>query len=109
MEDGMNIFVVLLIIVFSVFQLILFFKIFGMANDVKEIKNKIPNNDNRLRDAELAYITGNPEISKKILDDYLEKTIKEEKEDCYTNEPKFRKERILSTYRYLGLNIPEDK
>jgi hypothetical protein len=108
MDDGMNIFVVLLIIVFAVFQLILFFKIWGMTNDVKEIKNKIPNND-RIRDAELAYITGNPEIAKKILDDYLEKTIKEEKEDRYTNEPKFRKEKILSTYRYLGLSIPEEK
>ncbi|WP_106831132.1 hypothetical protein [Parabacteroides pacaensis] len=33
-------------IAFSIFQVILFFKIWGMTNDVKEVKNKITNSDN---------------------------------------------------------------
>lgn len=107
MED-MSFLIVLLIIAFATLQIILFFKLWNMTNDIKEIKYKIPAND-KLKDAKLAYLTGNPEIAKKILDEYLAKTINEEKEDRYTDEPKLRKERILATYRYLGLNIPEDK
>lgn len=33
-------------IAFSIFQVILFFKIWGMTNDIKEVKNKITNSDN---------------------------------------------------------------
>ena len=104
--DGFNIFIVLLIVVFALLQIILFFKVWGMTNDIKAIKDKIPDND-RIRDAEIAYLSGNSDIAKKVLDDYLKITIQEEKENHYSNEPKIRKERILATYKYLGLSIPE--
>ncbi|RGP17253.1 hypothetical protein [Parabacteroides gordonii] len=107
MDDGISFFGVLLIIAFALLQIILFFKIWGMTNDIKEIKNKIPNND-RIRDAELAYLSGNPGVAKKVLDEYFESIISDEKENSYSSEPKFRKERVLATYKYLGLDIPKE-
>lgn len=103
--DGSNVFIVLLVVVFAVLQLMLFFKVWGMTNDIKAIKNKIPNND-RIRDAEIAYLSGNSDIAKKILDEYLRITIEEIKDNHYSNEAKIRKERIIDTYKYLGLTIP---
>lgn len=103
--DGLNLFIVLLVVVFAVLQIILFFKLWGMTNDIKAIKNKVPNND-RIRDAEIAFLSGNSDIAKKILDEYLKITIDGIKENHYSNELKIRKERIIDTYRYLGLSIP---
>ena len=103
--DEIKIFIAILVIIAVIFQIILFFKIWGMTNDIKEIKAKIPDND-RIRDAELAYLMGNSDIAKRILDEYLKMTIEQEKESRYSDEPKLRKERILSTYKYLGINIP---
>lgn len=39
MESTLN-FVSIIIIVFGILQIILFFKLWGMTNDIKEIKNK---------------------------------------------------------------------
>lgn len=42
----MNELVVAIVVVFGILQLILFFKLWGMTNDIKEIKNKYLRADN---------------------------------------------------------------
>lgn len=41
-------FLTIILLVFGVLQIILFFKIWGMTNDVKRLTNKFCNNDNNL-------------------------------------------------------------
>lgn len=43
--EGMFIFVGIIIIVFGILQIILFFKAWGMTNDVKKIKNELVGSD----------------------------------------------------------------
>lgn len=44
--EGMMTFVSLVVIVFGILQIILFFKLWGMTNDIKEIKEKYLNSEN---------------------------------------------------------------
>lgn len=63
--EGMLNFVSIIIIVFGILQIILFFKIWGMTNDVKYLKNRSAHID----DAEITW-----EIRKSILKEDKKKT-----------------------------------
>lgn len=80
--EGITLLVSIILIVFGVLQIILFFKLWGMTNDVRKLKNQFARNrsrivkeiykgnhniENILFDAvydemERLYLTGNPEL-----------------------------------------------
>ena len=65
METTLNI-VSIIIIVFGVLQIILFFKIWGMTNDVKQIKESLPNTPDNLSPAQMEFIIGNADKAKEM-------------------------------------------
>ena len=87
--EGMFNFVGIIIIVFGVLQIFLFFKIWGMTDDIRSIKNKYINNivestistsSNRLQ-----YRVGDLVVSVKNDKQMRIKEIKDEKYSCYSN------------------------
>lgn len=58
----------LVMIAFGILQIILFFKLWGMTNNVKRIRNKIKNED-YLSKACVAFIKGDVEETEKLLND----------------------------------------
>lgn len=59
----------IIFIVFGILQIILFFKIWGMTNDVSNIKSKLNfTNHSLLEKAEIAGLSGNYQLAKKLLD-----------------------------------------
>lgn len=62
---GAMTFTTVIIIVFAILQIILFFKIWDMTNNVKRIRKKIDNKD-FLSDACIAYVKGDIEITEKL-------------------------------------------
>ncbi|MBP6066850.1 MAG: hypothetical protein KA519_02050 [Bacteroides sp.] len=66
MEDLLT-FTGILIIVFSILQIILFFKIWIMTNDVSKIKGKLQCSDSRLWEAKKAYLKGDDELAKEMI------------------------------------------
>ena len=105
-HNTMDSFKELLIVIFGVLHLILFFKIWRMTNDIKAIRRDIPHCD-KIRDAELAYLNGNPDIAKRILDGCLA-AVNDVRKNSNLIEAKMRKKRILETYEYLDLSAPEE-
>ena len=88
METTLNL-VSIIIIVFGVLQIILFFKLWGMTNDIRAIKNKYINNivestistsSNRLQ-----YGVGDLVVNVKNDKQMRIKEIKGEKYSCYSN------------------------
>lgn len=71
METALN-FVSIIIIVFGILQIILFFKLWGMTNDIREIKNKY------MDDQYKRTIEGSVEVRDKRPIQPLEKDIKKE-------------------------------
>lgn len=64
--EAMFSFVGIIIIVFGILQIILFFKMWGMTNDVKQIKEALPNTPSNLSPAQMEFIIGNTEKAKEI-------------------------------------------
>lgn len=65
METALNI-ASIVIIVFGILQIILFFKTWGMANDVATIKKSLPNTETDLSEARLEFIIGNIDKAKDL-------------------------------------------
>lgn len=63
--EGLIQFTGIVMIAFGILQIILFFKVWGMTNDVKKIWKKIDNKD-FLSDACVSYIKGNLEETEKL-------------------------------------------
>lgn len=63
--EGLIQFTGIVMIVFGILQIILFFKIWGMTNNVKRIWKKIDNKD-FLSDACVSYIKGNLEETERL-------------------------------------------
>lgn len=55
-------FLTIVLLVFGVLQIILFFKVWGMTNDIKEIRNKYLKEDDERKRAEANY-NPTPKIS----------------------------------------------
>ena len=64
--EGLIQFTGIVMIVFGILQIILFFKIWGMTNNVKRIWKKIDNKD-FLSDACVSYIKGNLEETERLV------------------------------------------
>lgn len=66
----------IVIIVFGVLEIILFFKVWGMTNNVKAIRNRYEMKDITFRDkAYIAAVNGNTKLAKKFLDQGCEITL----------------------------------
>lgn len=74
--EGMLTFTGIVIIVFGILQIILFFKIWGMTNNVDRIWKKINTPEARCR-AELSYLQGNIEETEKLLHEAFLKEVVE--------------------------------
>lgn len=61
-------FLTIVLLIFGVLQIILFFKVWGMTNNIKRIWKKIDNKD-FLSDACIAYIKGNMEETEKLVNE----------------------------------------
>lgn len=98
----------IIIIVFVILQIILFFKIWGMTNNIKKIKNKLIDN-RRVVDAKTAYLNGQIAIAKKLLDDGLRLVDTDLEREPHSQEFNECRKQILSTYKYLGFDAPARK
>lgn len=56
-----------IMIVFGVLQIILFFKVWGMTNDVKQIKNGLPHAPNNVSPAKIEIAIGNVDKAKELI------------------------------------------
>ena len=65
--EGMFTFVGIIIIVFGILQIILFFKIWGMTNDVKQIKEALPHAPNNVSPAKIEIAIGNVDKAKELI------------------------------------------
>ena len=65
--EGITLFVSIVIIVFGILQIILFFKLWGMTNDVKKIRKSLPNVSYDLSPAKMEFIIGNTDKAKEML------------------------------------------
>ncbi len=63
--EGLMTFTGIVMIAFGILQIILFFKVWGMTNNVKRIERKF-DNDSFLSDACVAYIKGNIEETERL-------------------------------------------
>lgn len=65
--EGMTLFVSIVIIVFGILQIILFFKLWGMTNDVKKIKSSLPISLEGISPAKIEFAIGNKEKAKEMV------------------------------------------
>lgn len=65
--EGITLFVSIVIIVFGILQIILFFKLWGMTNDVKKIKNSLPVSLDGISPAKIEFAIGNKEKAKEMV------------------------------------------
>lgn len=109
--ESMFSFVGIIIIVFGILQIILFFKMWGMTNNVNNINSKLHECKDENKEYELLMISGKYDAVYQILIDKLSKEI----HDAYNsfNESYYEKEikRILDIYKpkfqKVGKEIPE--
>lgn len=109
--EGMFTFVGIIIIVFGVLQIILFFKMWGMTNDVGNINSKLHEAKDENKEYELLMISGKDEAVYQILTNKLSKDIHEAyqsfSESYYEKEVK----RLLGIYKpkflKIGKEIPD--
>lgn len=65
--EGIALFVSIVIIVFGILQIILFFKLWGMTNDVKKIKSSLPISLEGISPAKIEFAIGNKEKAKEMV------------------------------------------
>lgn len=75
--SGLATFFALITFVAAVLQIILFYKIWIMTNDIKEIRNQYIRKDANLEDAVLPYLFGRKDEALSILNLSMEKKIRE--------------------------------
>lgn len=74
MEDMLT-FTGIIVIVFGILQIILFFKIWGMTNDVRKIKEQFTN-EKDINEATVLFIKGDKELSyKKLYNAFLHEIV----------------------------------
>ena len=65
--EGITLFVSIVIIVFGILQIILFFKLWGMTNDVKKIKSSLPISLEGISPAKIEFAIGDKEKAKEMV------------------------------------------
>lgn len=103
---------IIIAVIFGVLQSILFFKLWGMTNDVKNIYSSMTNLNWSLHDAKIAYIQGNIEATKFILDKSLIDGLKHAAfEDSgmspYQNVYENTRKKYTKYYTDFGLELPD--
>lgn len=130
MESTLNI-VLIIIIVFGILQIILFFKLWGMTNDVNAIKSKLEayhgDEDQLILEAQIKALSGDKTASFELyqksfyrsLIELFEKTIKEYGDEnnsdlqCRDEYYRFEYDKIVKYYstrvRKLGVDLDTEK
>ena len=80
--EGITLFVSIVIIVFGVLQFILFFKIWGMTNNIKELKNLYSENSKSLLSSIDKLISASKNVSPKEETTIIKKAVPEEKKEA---------------------------
>jgi hypothetical protein len=123
MEEGILTFITIITIIFGIFHIILFFKIWGMTNDVKEIKEKFTAGEGKLMDAQIHYMKGDMAKCKDILDEALFRDIFNIYNDIfniynvwndictykYNDKFKITSNRYQKLYSKMGIEMPDIK
>ena len=65
----METFIAIILVVFGILQIILFFKLWGMTNDVEKIKKQITEGSSRVINARIEQMKGNSIKAKELLDE----------------------------------------
>lgn len=81
--EGITLFVSIVIIVFGVLQFILFFKIWGMTNNIKELKNLYSENSKSLLSSIDKLISASKNVSPKEETTIIKKAVPEEKKRSF--------------------------
>lgn len=99
----------IIFIVFGILQIILFFKIWGMTNDVREMKKNQQLEPKSIK-ARIAYLRGDKELAQRLMDEYFF----EEARDFATSDIyDFKKnytihvESCSNLYANMGLKAPD--
>ncbi len=105
----MELLISIILFVFAVLQIILFFKIWGMTNNVKKIVDKLHCDDDKLWAVRRALMAGDKELAKKEL---LECIVTEFEQRGYSNtllSHVFTNivKRYEPAFKQLGMEIPE--
>lgn len=105
----MELIVILLVIAFGILQIILFFKLWGMTNNVKIIKNKIVKPSIALSVIRREIKKKNPNIGDLLFDAMWHdlEFMWENRKEYVTNYPK-RIEYYKKLYGQAGVPFPED-
>jgi len=102
-------FVEIIIVIFGILQIILFFKVWAMTNNVREIKKKIIQPD-LTKDAKLAAIKGDKTLAKSLLDTSFYLSVIEISEASETSYPASYVrliEKYGALYEQLKLESPD--
>lgn len=97
--EGMFSFVGIIIIVFGILQIILFFKMWGMTNDVDNINSKLHESKDENKEYELLMINGKNEAIYQILTNKLSKDIHEAYHSFSESYYEKEVERLLEVYK----------
>ena len=106
-------FLTIVLLIFGVLQIILFFKVWGMTNNIKRIWKKIDNKD-FLSDACIAYIKGNMEETEKLVNEaFLQEValLSKSSEDYVSCEKAFREleEKYTKVFKKINKPTPDFK
>lgn len=107
----LTVFLYLLILVFSVLQIILFFKIWGMTNDVEKIKYNSKRNI-LLVQSQACYLKGDVEKAKELLVESFYLELSNLRTNCITFE-RWEKDYKATYYMYsriaqkIGATLPD--
>lgn len=101
----------IVLIAFGILQIVLFFKIWEMTNDVKKITTKFLSN-NLLDEAQFEYLRGNTEEAEKLfLESFYRELMKNHNSRLTYYEKKQKDENIYSYYQSLagktGFKMPD--
>lgn len=97
-------FLSIVLIIFGVLQIILFFKMWMMTNDVRKIKEKLKCGNDRQWEIRKAILRGDDNLAKELLMDCLMSDI--EKYSEFSGIDEICK-RYDASFKQLGMEIPE--
>lgn len=97
--------IIIILVVCGVLQIMFFFKLWGMANNVIIIRDALKEST-LIKDVKTAYFNGQHQIAKSLLDEGLRAALAECKENHYSKDAKNWKDRIIDTYKYLNIEMP---
>lgn len=112
--EGMLTFVGIVVVVFGILQIILFFKIWGMTNDVNELKIELLRS-NMKTEANILFLKGDKQATyNKLYDNFLREIVIATNMPCTTNtsyDYKVRYVNLVAKYKpafeKIGLGHPD--